>query len=238
MRIFRPLFPTGVRKPNSWPALPARIGLRMEAPVQRIVVLPLALRAHGKLCHRSLRPVVGDLPRNGEAIAAILGVQQLPQAIRAGGRIGWNPGAHPAQHFAGGNSKARLAGCGCLPHCNRVNARQGRSLRAQSSEKGLQPFFRPLDRNRHPVRVVAHKARQLFLQGKPVDERTKAHPLYDAADQHFAPFSIWLGFFSHRESLSPENSIAHRSQRLATGNGGPSKGLSWSKQRCRENLPE
>ncbi len=106
-------------QPNTRPANPARIRLRVKAPIQRIVVFRLARRAHGELRHRGLRPVIGNPPRNREArpaigavqkriaIPAVRRIEQLAQAIRAGRRVGRNPGAHLALHLAGDNPESR-----------------------------------------------------------------------------------------------------------------------------------
>ena len=93
-------------QPNPRPAIPARIRLRMESSVRRIVILRLASRAHREPRHRSLRPVIRNPPRNREprpAIGAIqkripeppvLRIQQLPQTILASRRIRRYPRRH------------------------------------------------------------------------------------------------------------------------------------------------
>ena len=203
----------GPREPDPRSADRARIGLRVEAPVRGVVVLPLAGRAHGKLRHRGLRPVVGNAPRNGEARpavgavqkrvaeAAVRGVEQLPQAIRAGRRIGRNSGAHLACNLTGNNAKLRPPGKGQFPHRDRVDARQRRRLGAQAAEKGLHALLRSLDFDRHSAGIVADKPRQALFLRQPVDKRPKSHPLHHSAHQHappprqrFVPFSFWRGF--------------------------------------------
>ena len=201
-------------QPNPRPAHPARIRLRMEAPVQRIVVFPLALRAHGKRCHRGLRPVIRNAPRDGEArpavgavqkriaIAPVLGVKELPQAIRARSRIRRNPGAHTAQHLAGNDPKTRISDKGQLAHRDRVDPRQRRRLGAQPGEKRLHTLLGPFDLNGQPIGIVADKPRQPLLQGQMIDKRTKPHPLHHSAyhecyaslQQRFVRFSFWWGF--------------------------------------------
>ena len=190
----------------------------MEAAVQRVVVLALTGRAHGELRHRGLRAVVGDAAGDGEArtavgavqkgiaVAAVEGREQLAQAIRAGGRIGRNPGTHTSSHLAGDDLESRpsgkdFAGRSQFAHRDRVDARQGRRLGAQATEKGIHALFRPFDLDGDPAGVVADKARQALLQGQPVDKRTVANALHHAADQRRAPYSIWLGL-SHQEKAS------------------------------------
>ena len=68
--------PSAVDKRNLRPAVPACIGLRVEAAVRRIVVFRLACGAHGKARHGGLRPVVGNAARDGEARAAVGAIEK------------------------------------------------------------------------------------------------------------------------------------------------------------------
>ena len=73
----------------------AGVGLGVEAAVGRVLVLGAAGGAHGKAGHRGQRPVVGDAAHDREArpavgavdervaVAAVGGVEQLAQAVRA-----------------------------------------------------------------------------------------------------------------------------------------------------------
>ena len=183
----------------------------MEAPVQWVVVFPLAFRAHRELRHRGLRPVIGNSSCDGEArpavgaiqkriaVAPVPGVQQFTQAIRACCRVGWNPCAHSAQHLTGIDSETRIPHKVQLPHRNRINARQRWRLRAQPVKKRLHALLRPLDLYGHSIRIVADKSGQTLLQCQSVDKRTKPHPLHHSAHHHTAPQrfvwpSIELGF--------------------------------------------
>ena len=83
-------------------AIPAGVGLRMEAAVERIGVFVGATRAHGEILHGRCGTVVGQRPDDGETraavravderitVAAVCGVEQLVQAVVAGGQIGGN----------------------------------------------------------------------------------------------------------------------------------------------------
>jgi hypothetical protein len=54
----------------------AGIGLGMKAPVQRVIVFPLALRAHLKATHGGSGTVVRNILNDGEARAAISAVSK------------------------------------------------------------------------------------------------------------------------------------------------------------------
>ena len=109
-------------QPDVRTTAPAGIRLRVKAPIQGIVILGLALGAHGKSGHRGLWPVVGNAARDSEArtavraiqkripIAPIRRVEQFAQAIGTGGGVCGNAGADPAKHLAGHDPKAWLPG--------------------------------------------------------------------------------------------------------------------------------
>ena len=83
-------------------AIPAGIGLRMEAAIERVGVFGGATRAHGEILHGRCRAIIGQRPDDGEArtavravderiaAATVFGVEQLVKAIVAGGQIGGN----------------------------------------------------------------------------------------------------------------------------------------------------
>src|SRR5271167_4140465 len=58
------------------PAIPARIWLRVEPPVFRVVIFGAAAFAHLERGHGSLRPVVRDAAHDGEARPAIRTVDE------------------------------------------------------------------------------------------------------------------------------------------------------------------
>ena len=76
--------------------------LGVEAPVERVLVLAAAVGAEREAGHRRVRPVVGDGADDREpgpalravdervAMAAVGRVEQLPQAVVAGGDVGRN----------------------------------------------------------------------------------------------------------------------------------------------------
>ena len=194
----------------------------MEAPVQRVVVLPLAGRAHGELRHGGLWPVIRNAARNGEArpavgavqerisIAAVVGVQQFPLAIRAGGRIRGNSRADPAHNLTGNDMESCTAGLcpgkGQFAHHNRVDARQRRRLAAQTHEKRGHSRWWPLNLDGHTIGIVSNQPRQALFDCQPIDKRTKPHPLHDAAHQRRTPLRrlagplFRMGSFSHNRA--------------------------------------
>src|SRR6266567_9641321 len=107
-------------EPDMRTAVPAGVGLGVEAAIQRVVVLPLAGMAHREGSHRGLRSVVRDAARDGEpraaigavqkwiAIAAIAWVKQFAEAIGASSRVGGNSGAYTSKHLAADYRKARI----------------------------------------------------------------------------------------------------------------------------------
>jgi hypothetical protein len=63
-------------KPQLWPAVRAGHWLGVKAPVARVIVLGLALRAERKACHGRVGPVVRDIADNAEARAAVGAVDE------------------------------------------------------------------------------------------------------------------------------------------------------------------
>ena len=167
---------------------PTCVGLRVEAPVCRVVVLGLAGRAHCETRHRSLRAVVGNAAGDGEAraavgavqegiaIAAVGWVEQLAKAIGARRGVGGNPG--------GTRPRTSLA-------TMRKPVRRPLSLRAQQwsqfapgagSRSAAAPgtlratLGRPFNFDCHSIRVVADEAGQPFLESQAVDKGPKPTP--------------------------------------------------------------
>ena len=99
------------------PANRARIRLGVEAAVARVVVFGLALRAHRERLHRGVRAVVGQGLDDAEAraavgavgeriaVAAVFGIEDFAQAIRARGDVRQNERGFVAAGFAGADFK-------------------------------------------------------------------------------------------------------------------------------------
>ena len=89
----------GDLKPDLWATHGTRVGLGVKTAIDRIVVLRLAFGAHLEGSHRRLRPVVGDVPDDGEAgaavgaidegiaVAPVVRVEEFPQAVVADGDV-------------------------------------------------------------------------------------------------------------------------------------------------------
>ena len=109
--------PPGVEQREARPAGRAGVGLGVEAPVARVVVLGRAGVAHGEAGHGGGGPVVGDAQRDGEAraavgavgegvaVAAVGRVGELGRAGRAGGQVGADGDARRAAGRRWGRSR-------------------------------------------------------------------------------------------------------------------------------------
>ena len=103
-------------------ALGTRVGLRVKTPVRWIFVLREAPFTHCEAGHGSQRPVIGNLPRDGVARAAVGAVgewitvpaiscaAEIPQAVVAGGDIRRNRSQPSGLVHAFANHEARIAG--------------------------------------------------------------------------------------------------------------------------------
>ncbi len=106
---------------NLWPAHGAGVGLGVEAAVKWVVILRLALRAHGEALHRGVCAVVGEGFDDAEARAAIRAVRErvtvtaiarienLAQAVRAGRDVREHQRSPDAAGFARADFEARIA---------------------------------------------------------------------------------------------------------------------------------
>ena len=226
--IRRNLCPVRRDEPNPRTADGAGVGLRMKAAVGGIVVLRLAGRAHLEIRHRGLRAVVGNPARDGEAraairavqkriaIAAIVRIEQLAQAVGTRRRIGGNAGRNLAAGRAGDDTKTSLARG---PRCNcngRIDAREGRSFSLQPAAKGIDAASWSFDFDGDTAGVVADKTCETLLRCEPVDEGPKTHTLHNTAhgnrlapQQPFGPAWIWIGFLRQLSaSLRHQHSAA------------------------------
>ena len=73
------------QQPQRRPALGAGVGLGVEAPVGRVLVLGRAARAQLEAGHRRQRPVVGDAAHDREARAAVGAVDERVAVAAVGG---------------------------------------------------------------------------------------------------------------------------------------------------------
>ena len=184
----------GVFECRARPALRARVGLCVEAAVAGILVLAPAFRAHGESRHRGVRAVVGNVADDREpwpavgavgervAKAAIAGVEDLGEAVGAGGAIGRDRGPRLAVAGALANREAALAGLLQRLGDHPLHVRQGRGLGRQPREEALDRLRRRLDFNHHAARIIEHVPGHAELPGQPVDVWAKADSLDRALD--------------------------------------------------------
>ena len=185
----------GVHERHARAALRTGVGLRVEAPVAGVLVLGPAGRAHLEAGHRGVRPVVGDVSHDREARpavgavgervakAAVGGIEQLGEAVGAGGAVGRNRGARLPVARALADREAELAGVLERLGHHAFDVRQRRRLRGQPLEEALDRLRRRLDLHHHAARVVVHVARHAELAREAIDVGAKA----DALDRALHP---------------------------------------------------
>jgi len=117
------------------------VGLSVEAPVERVAVFGLAVRAHGKDAHCRLIAVVGHVQHDGEAWAAVSAVderiaitsvgwgEEFAQAIVAGAGIGRDERAPLATLLAMLDGKRVFVAWYKLLADHAIDTRQRRSFR-------------------------------------------------------------------------------------------------------------
>ena len=166
----------------------------MVAAVFNVVIFPLAVRAHGKGLHGSLRPVIGNVLDDGQtraavgavnkriAIAAVLRIQQLPQTVGADGDIRGDEGVTAGLPQALYNRKIRKVLRRNFPHRHILDDGEGRRFPGQRLKKGLQRFLLPFQLHRDAGRGIADIPLQGMLPHQAVHKRAKAHPLDDSPD--------------------------------------------------------
>ena len=109
----------GIQKAQRRPADRTAVRLGMIASVFNVVILAVAVRAHGKSFHGGLRPVIGHILDDGQpraavcavdegiAVTPVLRVQQFPQAVRADGDVRGNKRVAFSLALALNNGKVR-----------------------------------------------------------------------------------------------------------------------------------
>ena len=175
----------------------ARVRLGMEAAVVWFVVFGPALWTHRERLHRGVRAVVGQRFDDAEArtaigavgeritVAAVLGIEDFAQAIRARGDVRQHQRGLVAADFAGADFKCRAA--------NGVKPRSFEALDETSRRFfGFEPeqeFFqfrtRAFDFNEDPLRGIVDPAGQSEFRGEAEDKRTEADALHRTANGEF-----------------------------------------------------
>ena len=170
----------------------AGVGLRVEAAVERVVVLALAGRALREARHAGVRPVVGQRAGDREARPAVRAVDErvamtavgrIEQLVEAGGAhrgVGRDAGAHHAVP-ALDDAETRRRRLRDRRRLDLRDARQRRRLAAQPLDQRGDRSLRAGHIDLHAIAVVEHAAIELQLGRQPVDERPEAHALHQSA---------------------------------------------------------
>ncbi len=174
------------------PALEARVGLRVEAAVERVAVLAGAALAHGEVLHRRALAVVGQLLDDGEArpavravdervaVAPVVGVEQLAHAVVARGQVGRHE--RGLLHRAGVR-EADLEGVEVLQRNllerHFFDARGGRRVLGQLDDELVEQLRLALGMDEHAVGSVEHPTVYQVLLRHSIDEGAESHPLHD-----------------------------------------------------------
>ena len=141
----------------------AGIGLGVEAAVEWVVILGLALRTHEETCHRGVRAVIRERFDDGEARAAVgtIGervpvttirrVEDLAQAVGAGGDVGEHQGRYGPAGFTLADFKADVAN---RIKPGRFEALDGAArwfIHLKAEQEGFQVSRRAFDLNEHAL---------------------------------------------------------------------------------------
>ena len=204
----------GVGEPHPRPTLGARVGLSVEAPVRRVLVLRAAGGAHLEAGHRRMRAVVGDVAHDREARAAVRAVgervakapvgriEQLGQAVGTGRAVGADRGARLAARRALADREAALAELLDLLGDDPLDRRERWRLDRKPREEALHRLGRRLDLDHHAARVVQDVAGDTELAGEPVDVGAKSDPLNGSLDPRPDPAHAGASRGRARVSLS------------------------------------
>lgn len=179
------------------PAIKAGIGLRVKATVERIGILRGTLRAHGKTVHRGSRSVIRQRSDDGKAwaavsavdkgvvIASVGGIEQLAQAIVAGGDIGRDErrvhGLIPRRYDTKDLLIVGIPSVG-LQVCDSdmLNTGRGRCVLRQRGDKAVECLDRSMRFDMHAVARVEHPSANAMRHGLAIHKRPHANALHNA----------------------------------------------------------
>ena len=193
------LAPSRVGQPEPGPAHRAGVGLGVEAAVTRVVVLPLAVGAHGEGGHGGQGPVVGHVLDDGVARAAVGAVDEgiAKAAVARVAHFGQAGLAHRGVRADQGPAGAGPGGANLefaltrllvrLPAADPGDPGQGGRLPFQPREKALHIAGRALHGQFHPGRGVGDVTGQVQGAGQIVDKGAEPHPLHHPA--HLGPYT-------------------------------------------------
>ena len=179
------------------PAIKAGIGLRVKATVERIGILRGTLGAHGKTVHRGCRSVIRQRSDDGKAwaavsavdkgvvIASVGGIEQLAQAIVAGGNIGRDERGVRGLILRRHNAKALLVGgiptVGCQVHnLDMLYAGCRRCMLRKRGNKSIERTGQSMRFDMHAVARVEHPSANAMRHGLAIHKRPHANALHNA----------------------------------------------------------
>jgi hypothetical protein len=174
----------------------------VEAAVGRIAVLALTGRAHGEAGHGCARPVVGDARDDGEprpairavdervAVAPIRRVEQLGEAVTAGGRVRRDQCVSFPAGVAGRDREARLLGRRERPHRDVFDHCQRWRLLDQSVAERVDIGGPALDLDVDAFHIVADESGEVQPRRQREHEGPEADALDDALDPDASPPTI------------------------------------------------
>ena len=178
-------------------AIKAGVGLRVKATVEWIGILCGAGGAHGETVHRGSRSVIRQRSDDGKArpavgavdkgvvVASVGGIEQLAQAIVAGGDIGRDERRVRGLVLRRHNVKALLIGSAPaarlqIRNIDSLNAsRRGRMLR-KCSDKSVNRLGTSVRLDMHAVARVEHPSANAMRHGLAIHKRSHANALHNA----------------------------------------------------------
>ncbi len=184
---------SGVREHQPRAADRTGVGLGVKAPVGGILVLCPAPAAHFKVAHGGIDAIVGDRVDDAESrpaggavgkrisITTVAGIEDLPEALRAGSEVGEDfPAARVAVFPGLEDLEGQAALGGALDGSDRSHDGAGRRLVAQAVEEAAGIGGGALDLDFHAGRGIAYPAGQLEVAGQSIDEGAEADALHRA----------------------------------------------------------
>jgi len=178
-------------------ALWAGIRLGVEAAIQRVVILLLALGTHLEATHCGLGSVIRYVLNYGKAgstvgavsegveVTSVAGCQHFLEAGGTSGNIGGNELIFTSFGDAFSNLETLVANSRLTGSSDILNTGSRGSQRLQVSQKVVQGNSLTLHFNLYVLRGIAHPTLQIMLTGKLINKGAKADPLYHAPDANF-----------------------------------------------------
>ena len=195
----RDFVPRAIENAKPRPTCRAAGRLRVKAPVGRVVVLGTASRAHREAGHRCARPIVG---RTGDdrqartaigaiqkrvAKAAIGGIEQLGQAVSAGGNVRRNKDCPRFFGVTRLDEELAITTSGTGFPGEMLNAGKRRRLIGERTEEIIERGGIAFDFDQHVADAVLHETGELQPRGEGEDEGPKADALHHPAHGDDAP---------------------------------------------------